>query len=441
MGEIKKLMEIIKQLKEENAALNKSDKQKEALTPVKVVQNVQSQRPKEPSELQQVHVRKLIIAIETMCSDFKVAKQKCSEQQNEENRIASEVDKARHNLGRLPKVDNPEYIKYKKIRWEQAILLACNQYFKTLNQFQLENEGFVNSLRLFQGEMKRVLRHLVSVQPLPESMISKNKEESELFNLDAPIEEAAKHVKKIILKPIPEIGVKQPTVQLSTDLDEKVKMATKEKTGTVIEIVSPSEKTDNQEVTEELETKPVKLNEWDIKLREKYSEAALNPLLPENAEVVIYTDGSLISTNKNTEEKIDSGGYAAILIFRKIGDAKITISGHKVRPSGADYMELLAISKALKRLKKYKIEGKVVLYSDALNIVNNYNTKLAGWKECGWKREKDGKYVRYWKLWKKIWKLTKKLDLRVCWVKGHAESKLNRKCDAIARAEARLRAI
>ena len=92
-------------------------------------------------------------------------------------------------------------------------------------------------------------------------------------------------------------------------------------------------------------------------------------------------------------------------------------------------------------MKKYKIEGKVVLYSDALNIVDNYNTKLAGWKECGWKREKDGKYVRYWKLWKKIWKLTKKLDLRVCWVKGHAESKLNRKCDAIARAEARLRAI
>jgi len=32
-------------------------------------------------------------------------------------------------------------------------------------------------------------------------------------------------------------------------------------------------------------------------------------------------------------------------------DAEIMISGHKARPSNADYMELLAISKALKRQK------------------------------------------------------------------------------------------
>ena len=123
-----------------------------------------------------------------------------------------------------------------------------------------------------------------------------------------------------------------------------------------------------------------------------------------------------------------------------MGDAEIMISGHKARPSNAEYMELLAISKALKRLKKYNIKGKVVLYSDALGVVNKYNTHLAGWQDCGWKRA-DGKYIRYWKLWKKIRKNSKKIDLRVCWVKGHAESKLNKRCDEIARAEARLRAV
>ena len=73
-------------------------------------------------------------------------------------------------------------------------------------------------------------------------------------------------------------------------------------------------------------------------------------------------------------------------------------------------------------------------------MVDNFNTKLAGWKDCGWKKE-NGKYIRYWKLWKKIWKNSKKMDLRVCWVKGHAESKLNIRCDEIARTEARLRAV
>lgn len=89
-------------------------------------------------------------------------------------------------------------------------------------------------------------------------------------------------------------------------------------------------------------------------------------------------------------------------------DAEIMISGHKARPSNADYMELLAISKALKRLKKYNITGKVVLYSDALSVVNKYNTQLAGWQDCCWRRA-DGKYIRYWKLWKKYGKTLKTL--------------------------------
>jgi len=41
----------------------------------------------------------------------------------------------------------------------------------------------------------------------------------------------------------------------------------------------------------------------------------------------------------------------------------------------------------------------------------------------------------------KIWKNSKNIDLRVCWVKGHAESKFNKRCDEIARAEAKLRAV
>ena len=361
---------------------------------------VQIQRPKEPSELQQVYVRKLMTAIQTVLTDFSASEKKCNTNQKEEKRVAAEIEKAHCKLGSPPKLDSPEFIRWKELRWEQTILLACNQYFTSLNQFKIENEEFVSTLKKFHSEMKRVLNRLVAVQPLPESMKSKEK----------------------------------------AIMTNSIESGTAHNPSTVIEVVSAETKTEHQGKTEIMEARPVVLSAKQIRLREKYGEAALNPLVPENAEVVIYTDGSLISTNINTEEKIESGGYAAILIFRKMGDAEIMISGHKARPSNAEYMELLAISKALKRLKKYNIKGKVVLYCDALGVVNKYNTHLAGWQDCGWKRA-DGKYIRYWKLWKKIRKNSKKIDLRVCWVKGHAESELNQRCDEIARAEAKLRAV
>ncbi len=391
-------MEQARTFERDNSNLNKNNNSNAA----------NLQRLKEPSELQQVHVRKLMMAIQTILDDFASSKQKSNLYEKEEMIFAAKIEKARQNIGRLPKLDSPEYIKLKKLRWEQKIMLACNGYDKTLNQFQVENEEFVKLLKLFRTAMKRVLSELVAVQPLPESMRNKIKGGNELPNLDTPIEDEASKKEK-----------------------------------TAIEIVSPPVKTDNQEiaeVTEAVGTKTIVLSAWQKKMREKYSEAALNPLLSKNTEVVIYTDGSLVSTNEHTEEKIDSGGYAAILLFRKMNDTEIMISGHKARPSSAEYMELLAINKALKRLKKYRIKGKVVLYSDALNIVNKFNTKLAGWKDCGWKRA-DGKYIRYWKLWKKIYKYSKRIDLRICWVKGHAESQLNKRCDGVARAEAKLRAI
>ena len=452
MDEINGLSCLIDEREETKILENENSESKIEVNSVKPIQ---LQRSKEPSEIQQVYVRKLMMTIQTLLDDFATSKQKCKQIEKEELLAADKIEKAQQNIGRLPKVDSPEYIRLKKLRWEQKIALACNHYTKTMKQFQTENEGFVNLLKLFQKDLKRVLNGLVAVQPLPESIKNKIREEKKLLNLDASVAaEASRQVKKIILKPLPETGINKPMVQLSTMLEDKTeadgkkecgatkKMETeiKQKSTTVIEIVPPSVKTDNQGITETITTKPVVLSAWQKRLREKYNEEALNPLLPENAVVVIYTDGSLISTNKNTEEKIESGGYAAILTFCKMDNAEIVISGHKARPSSSDYMELLAISKALKRLRKYHITGKIVLYSDAFGIVDKYNTKLAGWKDCGWKRA-DGKYIRYWKLWKKVWKYSKKLDLRVCWVKGHAESKLNKRCDTVARAEARLRAI
>jgi len=141
---------------------------------------IQIQRPKEPSELQQAYVRKLLINIQTIIDDFAKSQQKSISQEKEEKRIDADIEKAQRNIVRPPEVDSPEYIKWKKLRWEQTILLACNCYYKMLNQFQSDNKEFVKTLEIFQREMKRVLNRLVAVQPLPESMKNRIKEEKRI---------------------------------------------------------------------------------------------------------------------------------------------------------------------------------------------------------------------------------------------------------------------
>ena len=166
------------------------------------------------------------------------------------------------------------------------------------------------------------------------------------------------------------------------------------------------------------------------------------PVLPD-ATAVIYTDGSYTEPecNKNKRRKYAYGGWAAVIILREFHDAHITLSGYTQCPckeQDSYYMEMLAIAKALKRLKKYSVSGNIVLYTDCQPLVIDYNTKLAGWEECGWKKA-DGTHIRNWRLWRKIWRRARDINLMVHWVKGHAKNVYNNQCHYTAQAEAMMR--
>ena len=112
--------------------------------------------------------------------------------------------------------------------------------------------------------------------------------------------------------------------------------------------------------------------------------------LPMDAAAVIYTDGSYIEYDSEKTKRIKDafGGWAALIILRDFSDARIMVSGCtrcKCKVHDSYYMELLAVAKALKRLTKYEVNGKTVLYTDCQSLVTEYNTKMAGWEECGWK--------------------------------------------------------
>ena len=160
--------------------------------------------------------------------------------------------------------------------------------------------------------------------------------------------------------------------------------------------------------------------------------------LPQWASTVIFTDGSVMPKPDGDDKERMVGGYAALLVFRSMNETEVMISGHKNYPRESAYMEMVAIYKALKRLKKYRTDGKIALFSDCMEVVNAFNSKLTGWHECGYKLKNGGR-VKYWKLWKKIWKVSHKLPLRVQWIKGHAKNRWNNRCDMTAKAEAKLR--
>ena len=167
-------------------------------------------------------------------------------------------------------------------------------------------------------------------------------------------------------------------------------------------------------------------------------------VLPRDAAAVIYTDGSYFPNGHHTKKgrKTDLGGWASILVLRDYFDAMVMVSGHSEKNKKIDayYMELLAVEKALKRLKKYDISGKIILYTDCQPLVNDYNQKLAGWHECGY-RKPDGTFIKFRKLWKKVWNKTRDIKerLRICWIKGHAGNPYNVHCHIVAQAEAVMR--
>ncbi len=166
-------------------------------------------------------------------------------------------------------------------------------------------------------------------------------------------------------------------------------------------------------------------------------------ILPRDAAAVIFTDGSFFpdaEKHKKNGRKHSLGGWAAVMVLRGYRDAMVMVSGHTAKntKTGPYYMELLAVAKALKRLKKYAVDGPVVLYTDCQSVAIDYNQKLAGWEECGFKKP-DGTHIKNYRLWQKIRDRARNIRLQVCWMKGHAKNPYNDLCHLTAQAEAVMR--
>jgi ribonuclease HI len=132
-------------------------------------------------------------------------------------------------------------------------------------------------------------------------------------------------------------------------------------------------------------------------------------------EVIIYTDGS-------ARGNPGPGGYGVILKWKSA--LRELSKGYRLTTNNR--MELMAVIAALEALKTHSLPVKI--YSDS-----NYVVKAVeqGWLKTwiannfkGGKKNKD--------LWTKFYELSKKINIKFVWVKGHADNDYNNRCDVLA---------
>ena len=143
-------------------------------------------------------------------------------------------------------------------------------------------------------------------------------------------------------------------------------------------------------------------------------------------QVEVYTDGAC-SGNPGP------GGWGAVLRYRFDGKVyEKELSGGDASTTN-NRMELLAVCVALEMLK---FEGSdVTIYSDSKYVVDAVEKRwVFGWEKKGFAGKKNPD------LWSRFLRSYRRHKVRFVWVKGHADTVENNRCDQLAVAAANDRA-
>ena len=135
-------------------------------------------------------------------------------------------------------------------------------------------------------------------------------------------------------------------------------------------------------------------------------------------EINMYTDGA-------SSGNPGPGGYGVILKYKD--HIKELSAGF--RKTTNNRMELKAVIEGLKSLKG---KCKVNIFSDSKYIVDAIELEwIYKWKSFGWKRNKKQKLLNP-DLWKELFDLLQKHEIKFFWVRGHNGHPENERCDYLA---------
>jgi ribonuclease HI len=134
--------------------------------------------------------------------------------------------------------------------------------------------------------------------------------------------------------------------------------------------------------------------------------------------IVIYTDGSSLGNP-------GPGGYGVVIPSPK---KRRELSGG-FRKTTNNRMELLA---CIVGLEQMKTPAAVDLYSDSRYVVDGMTKGWArGWQRNQW-RKRNGEKALNIDLWERLLALCNRHDVRFFWVRGHAGTPENERCDQLA---------
>jgi len=131
-------------------------------------------------------------------------------------------------------------------------------------------------------------------------------------------------------------------------------------------------------------------------------------------KITIYTDGA-------SRGNPGPGGYGAVLLAGK--HRKELSEGFRLTTNNR--MELLAVIVALEALNN---EGSdITVYSDSSYVVDAVEKGwVFSWEKKGFKKKKNPD------LWKRFIKIYRKHQVKLVWIKGHANIRENERCDFLA---------
>ena len=155
-------------------------------------------------------------------------------------------------------------------------------------------------------------------------------------------------------------------------------------------------------------------------------EELIDPVLPDRQlsvkdgdKVEVWTDGACIVN--------PSGGYA--VVFKYKGRIRELAGGYALTTNNR--MEIMAAIAALESLKG---KCRVTIFSDSSLLVNGIMLGWAKrWQANGWKRNKKENVINS-DLWKRLLDLCFQHEVKFVWVKGHASTPENERCDQLAEA-------
>ncbi|MEK7814301.1 MAG: ribonuclease HI [Chloroflexota bacterium] len=138
--------------------------------------------------------------------------------------------------------------------------------------------------------------------------------------------------------------------------------------------------------------------------------------------VTIYTDGACLGNP-------GPGGFGAVLLYES---SRREVSGGFRRTTN-NRMEMMAAIAALEALKD---PCQVILYSDSQYLVNAMSRGWAQrWRANGWKRNKRERAINPDR-WARRLELCGYHTVEFLWVRGHAGTRENERCDRLAVAAA-----